>query len=190
MAIPSTSNKDQLFVTRQPAWEMKVRLRQALKCDVWTARSGLEQRQGRQSKSRWALQYSATLDRTAALAREVRTAAEITAPLVVPFWTERTATTTPLASNAVTIARAPDEDFFTVGEWVYFLPVSGTASFRQIASIAGSVLTFVPDGAAPTYGSSGVPCWPCKLCTRDAGSVNVRRAIDNSETETLNFTTL
>ncbi len=188
MAIPSTSNKTTLFVTRQPAWELRVLLRQAMTTGVHTARSGLEQRSARQSRGRWALQYQAVLDRTQADARDIRTAEEITAPLVVPFWTERTATTSAVVANVVSVEYPPNADFFAAGEWVYFA-TAGAGHFREIASVAGFALTLVPDVSAPAV-ASGVTCWPCRLCTRDAGSISRRQAIENSEVETLNFTTL
>jgi hypothetical protein len=185
---PSTNNVSLLFVTRRPAWEEGVSLRMNMDTSEFTARSGSTQRQGRRTGSMLEIQYTAVLDRDAALARQQRALSEVRAPLIVPFWCERAATTTAIVANQVTVDRTPDEDFFRAGDYVLFSSNLGD-QFRQIASVSGSTLTLEPDGEALAY-LTGATVWPCRACVRDAAGASFEVASEDSQVEPLKYTSL
>lgn len=185
---PSTSNTALLFVTRRPAWESRVRLKQAMHTDIFTARSGLEQRSGRQSRGRWSLKYEATLARVAAEARRLRTQSEVQSPLIVPFWTERGSLASSIVADVFTMDRESDADWFAPGDYVFLSSDLGD-QFRQILDSEGDTVTLVADVEGLAY-EEGATIWPCRPCLRDAGSAIFKTAIEHSDTETLNFTTL
>lgn len=189
MSVPSTNNTALLFVTRRPAWEQRVKLRQAMPTDLFTARSGLEQRTGWQTRCRWALRYTATMDRATALARAVRTFSEIEAPLIVPFWTERGILTTGIVGDVVTTDRQSGPDWFTAGEYILLNSAAEGDQFRRIASASGATLTLEPDVDGIDY-LTGATVWPCRACIREAGSASVSVAIEESQTESLSYITL
>ena len=175
--IPNTNNTALLFVSTRPAWEHGVTLRMSMKTDVFDARSGLQQRQGRQTGAKWEMKYTAILDRVAALARHTRALAEVRAPLIVPMWTERSATTSAITANVVTIDRAADADFFRAGDYVYFSSGLGD-QFRQIASVDGDELTLEPDGGAIAY------------LTGDTAGATFEAPSEDSQSEPLTYATL
>lgn len=186
---PSTTNTSLLFVTRQPAWEKKVRSKQAMHTDIFDARSGIEQRQGRQSRGRWSMEYQAVLNFTDAEARRVRTRGEVAAPLIVPFWAERGILTSDLVANVFSMDRTGDADWFYPGDYVLLSSEALGDQFRQIASIDGNDVTLEADAEGEDY-LTGATVWPCRACIRDAGSAVFRTSIENSDNETLNYSTL
>lgn len=191
MSIPSTTNVSPLFLSTPPAWELKVKLRQALNTDIFTARSRLEQRQARQEASNFLLEYRVIMDREDSETRRVRSAAEIAAPLVVPFWPVRTVTTTDIIADVVTIERMPpaEGDFWAVGDFVFFDGGDEGRQFRQILSRAGAVLTLEADVLGFDF-SAGATVWPCRLCVRDAGSAAFESDGEDSHEETYTLLTL
>lgn len=185
---PSTNNTALLFISRRPAWEEGVRLKMTMDTSEFTARSGNSQRQGRRTGAVLEIEYTCVLDRTAALARQQRALAEIRAPLVVPFWCERTVTTSAIVANVVTVDRAPDDDFFRAGDYVLLSSTLGD-QFRQIASVAGSTLTLEAMVGSIAF-LTGATVWPCRACVRNPEGASFEATSEDSQTEPLTFTTL
>lgn len=185
----SSNNTALLFISRQPAWERRVKLTQAMLTDVFTSRSGLEQRQNRQSRGRWTMRYSSFCRLADAPARRARILAEVSAPLIVPFWTERAATTSAIVANVVSIDRTPDADWFAAGDYVFFSDALLGDQFREIASVAGSALTLEPDGGAIAF-LTGTRIYPCRACIRAPGSASVEVAGEDAALETMEVATL
>lgn len=188
MSVPSTTNTALLFVTRRPAWEEGIKLRMNMDTSVFTARSGNTQRQGRRTGSKMELEYTAVLDRTAALARQARALAEVRAPLIVPFWCEPALATSDLVANVVVIDAVPDVDFFRAGDYVLISSTLGE-QFRQIASVAGQTLTLEAIGGQVAF-LTGSTVWPCRACVRDGNGASFTAPSEDSQTEPLTYSTL
>lgn len=191
MAIPSTSNATELFVTQQPAWEDRPTLEQSMTSDITTSRSGLEQRQQRTGRSRFKLSYKAYLDRADQAAREVRARAEIVAPCWVPFWTERGFTATGITANTLSIDREWSNDFFTPGDWILFDSPSLGQQFRQIEDIGitDQELILYSVGS-PLAFPALTPIYPCRLCVRENGQAEFELASEATMVERLTYHTL
>lgn len=189
MSTRSTNTAEVLFVTTAPAWEDGCTLEQTMHTDIFRARSGVEQRQGSQGLSKWRMEYTAVLDQTAAAARRARALEEVRSPLCVPFWTEKTTTAGPLSGDSVEITAAETADFFQPGDFVLLSASGDGIQFREIASRAGSVLTFTPDLDAIAY-AAGSTVWPCKFCIRTDGGARFDAEGTHAHRETLQFETL
>lgn len=186
--IQSTTNQSLIFLTRQPAWEKGVSLKQRMQTDVFTARGGLTQSQGRHAIGKYQISYEAVLDRAGAAGRKGRALFEIRHPLIVPFWTERGVTTSTIVGDVVTIDRAPDADWFRPGDYVYLSSALGN-QFRQVGGVSFSDLTFAEDVDAINY-LPGATIYPCRACLRDIAGATFDTRSEDSVTEPLTYQTL
>lgn len=144
---------------------MGVLLNQTSASSLYTARTGLEQRQGRMSGTRWSITYSAHLSGAEREARIRRMLAELAAPLWVPFWPRGGKLTTDLSADAFTMSRPATASFFRPGDWVYLLQ-AGTGYFREIVAADGNEIELVPDEDAAAF-TAGTWAFPCRKCVRD-----------------------
>ncbi len=189
MAIPDTTNTATLFVSREPSWELGVDLTQILKSDVQTSRSGLEQRQGRMSLSRWRMSYQAHLSSGERAARLTRMLAEIRAPLQVPFWARGAVLTSDMALETLGIDRHGDADFYRPGDYV-MITDGVDLQFRIIAAIYfGNSITLEPMDGSIDF-TQGSRIYPCRLCVRDGGTGEFREMSEATHLEKLNYSTL
>lgn len=190
--MDSTASRPLLFVTREPAWEATVTLEQSLASDVQTSRAGYEQRHARQKRSRWRLAYDAVLGQDDHATRRAAAAAEISSPLVVPFWTEQaTAASAINPSREVLLDRPSTVDWFAAGDWVYV--DNGTESqFRLITAVntSNAQRITLADGDDPIAIPEGATIWPCRICFRQAGKAERQRKARHATTEQLTFVTL
>ncbi len=188
MAIPDTKNLTPLLVTQEPAWELKVTFPQVMASDVQTARSGLEQRQGLTSRSRFKLTYQAILSADQRRARMKRMLVEIAYPLQVPMWPKAALLLTASTGDTLTMNRNASADFYRPGDLVY-LRAGPDAQFREIATAAGPVLTLVPLDGAIVF-PIGSRIYPARLCVRDGGLGDFREMSEATHVEKLSFTFL
>jgi hypothetical protein len=186
--IPSTLDTPTV-ITRRPAWEAGVEFEQAMDTDVFRSRAGLEQRQQRRQRGRYLLDYTTRLSAAEALTRDVLAASENVGPLIVPFWTRAARTDSPIIANVVTIDYAPDGDFFSDGDYVFFDSPSQGEQFRLIAGTAGSSLTLVADGGAIAF-VTGTRVYPCRRCIYEAGRAEWAPESREATSEKLRFITL
>lgn len=190
MAIPNTSNTSPLFLTRTPGWERGVRLKQSLATNQTVSRAGLEQRVGRQMRSSWSIQFSVMMDRTTAAARLVRAAAEMRAPVVVPFWPIPGRTVSLIAGDKVTINRSQNADFYTAGDYVYFWDAALGGQFRLVTGqgVSEQEITLASMVGALSF-PIGSRVYPCRVFIR-AGNAETTGHGHATTEEDLTFSTL
>lgn len=189
MAIPTTTNQDPLYVSREPAWELGVELVQNMQTSVWLGRAGLEQRQQLRSRGAYVLSYQTFDDRLTEQARWRRLLAEISTPLVVPFWSEGV-TLASLVGDTATISRAATVDWFAVGDLIYL--TDGTqAQFRSISGygVSQQALELVSITGELAF-AAGTKVYPCRLCVRERGDVERVSSGLDSHLEKSTFVTL
>lgn len=190
MALADTENTSLLFVTRSPAWERGVRLKQQMGGTQFTSRAGLEQRVARQRRATWSVQFAAVLDQTDAAARLVRAAAEMRAPLVLPFWAIPGVTVSTISADKVTLNRFTTPDFYAAGDYVYFWTDALGGQFRLVTGNGASLqeMTLAPLTGALAY-PIGTSVYPCRIFIR-SGDARTTMMSESSVEETLNFASL
>lgn len=186
--IPNSTG-DPVFITARPAWEKTVDLEQMTETSLQVSRGGLEERQQRRHRGAFRIEYTAIYDAAELTARNASAAAEMAAPLIVPFWTEQSLTTSGIVSNVVSIDREPDADWFVVGDWLFFDSLTQGAQFRKIVSVSGASLTLEALGGAIAF-NTGTPVFPCRRCLRDGQRAEwIPPSADNAS-EAMKFSTL
>lgn len=186
--IPNTTDAA-VFITTPPAWEKGIELEQMADTSVFTSRAGLEERQQRRQRCGFKIEYSAVYDAAGLAARNESAAAEMSSPLIVPFWTERSATTSGIIANVVAIDYEPDGDWFVAGDWILFDSPTQGQQFRQIASVSGASLTLAALGGAIAF-NSGTPVYPCRRCLREGQRAEWIPPSDGNASEAMKFSTL
>jgi hypothetical protein len=189
-ALPNSENTAPLFVAPRPDWNAGQQLTANHATAITTARTGQEQRTRGRRYPQYRLQYERTglsLAQHNAAQAEAREQAQ--KPLWVPFWPllARLANNPP-NFNTVTIDLDPWEDWWTPGQWVYVWKANDYGQWRQIASVAGRVLTL--ETAEEIGFSAGDYIAPARFSRRLINDDTRNRRSLASYTETLTFESL
>lgn len=158
-----------------------------------TSRAGLVQKIAHGERLRYSFDYRVIRKRAARQSAAAQALLELTTTVWVPIWPMRALTTTLLAGGgtSVSIDYPPTREWFAAGDWVYLYEraQTGTAQFRQIASVSGSVLTLAALGGSLSF-PTGTPIAPVRLCVRTRSQIETEDAHDASSIEILSYETI
>lgn len=154
------------FISRQPSWEYPVELELSQETSIFTARAGIEERQRRRVRSRVEIAWTAALSPSETAERDASAENAHAKAAVVPIWTERTLTTALIDSDAVSIDRSPDDEWFVPGDYAYLVTPAMGGEFRLItaADKVTLTITFASLPGALAF-PIGTVIYPCRLCS-------------------------
>lgn len=185
--IPNSNNVSPLFVERWPDWQHGVQLDCIGQTAVHSARSGLEQRTRQRARPIYRMTYTESgLEATTLRTRQRRAAAEMRAPLWVPFWSERALLLDDTTTTTARINRDPSADWFAAGHYVALYD-GAQWEIREITATAGRLLT---TAAGALAFAAGAKAYPLRLCQRLANASSFTSPTPNFGAETLTFETL
>ncbi len=100
-------------------------------------------------------------------------------------------TATPMVGDTFSMDRESTLDFFTPGDWLFFVSPTQGQQFRQIESvgITAQELVLVEMEGSIDFDTL-TPIYPCRFCIREGGNAEFIDASEITHLERLTYSTL
>lgn len=174
--IPSSDNTTPLAITQRPDWGRGVTVTYVHATNIFTSRSGMEQRGRTRAAPRCRIRYSVT-GLSAPQMRDMlrRSIIESRSICIVPFWTERARVVFDMVGDSLLLNTDPRPGFWRVGQWVLLQDATLGEQFRQVVAVSARNLSLAPDPDAILY-PSGTYLYPALHCRRLSGNDPITKA--------------
>jgi len=179
--ISDSSTATPVFIEVKPDWQKPVQVVTAFRTTIAETRNEGRQRARWRGSPRYSITYLSTALTIAEHGlRRAELLGELKAPLVCPIWPDAFALDSMLSTHVADLGESLAKKRFKVGSYAYFEQAGNVSTFRKIASISGTTITF--EAASVPVFTSGATVYPCVVGFRPKNSAAfVSNKIDQSD---------
>lgn len=167
--IDDTTTKAPRFIEVAPDWSKPVIVEHNFNTSIAESQSENRQRSRWRKQPRYGLSYTFPAMTPAEFsARRSAVISELSAPLVVPIWTDDFDLVAMTSAHVAQLGESLTKKKFKAGSYAYFVQAGLASTFRKILSVSGDSITFV-SATVPAF-TEGALVYPCILGYRPKDS--------------------